>query len=449
MANPLARSTWFTKASPKFMVHVLSSQKLGALSVKSNFIWTLMGTVVYSASQFAILAYLARMHGVYEVGQYSLAYAVTAPVMMFAGLQLRAVQATDSEDEFLFGHYYALRLLSILIVMPIVVSLSFYSGDGTAETMSILMIGISKAIELFSDLFYGLEQRYERMDYVAYSMIMRSLLGFILFVLVMEVTKQLYLAIAGMSLVWLAVLAWDYSVSKALLQQVATHVFDGLRPLWERQKLFALTRLLLPLGLGVFLSSIIQNMPKYFIEHFHNTETLGLFAAISHIAIGLTLLSTTLGQAARPRLAVYRTTSAHNYYQLLQKLLFISLILGAGAIVGAVLVGKDFLRLLYGPDFISLDKAFIWLMFFFTFSSLRLIMHVAIQSLRIFFVQPITFAVGLVTITISGFILIPQYEVTGGAIALTIFSIVDFLLASLVFVIWGRKLLHRMAPEGN
>lgn len=81
-------------------------------SLRLNFSWTIMGNVVYSGTQWGILVLLARLGNPEAVGQFSLGLAITAPIMLFASLQLRAVQATDARLQFQFRDYAGLRILN-------------------------------------------------------------------------------------------------------------------------------------------------------------------------------------------------------------------------------------------------------------------------------------------------------------------------------------------------
>ena len=75
------------------------------LSLRKNFTWTLAGNVVYAGCQWGMLVVLAKLGTPEMLGQFALALAITAPVMMFAYLGLRNVLATDARSEYLFGHY--------------------------------------------------------------------------------------------------------------------------------------------------------------------------------------------------------------------------------------------------------------------------------------------------------------------------------------------------------
>src|SRR4051794_16358727 len=66
------------------------------LSLRANFTWTFVGNVIYAACQWGMLVVLAKVARPETVGNFALALAVTAPVIMLTNLQLRAVQATDA-----------------------------------------------------------------------------------------------------------------------------------------------------------------------------------------------------------------------------------------------------------------------------------------------------------------------------------------------------------------
>ena len=77
------------------------------LSIQTNFAWSLIGNVGYAGCQWTMLVVIAKLGSAEMVGQFALALALTAPVMMFAQLQLRTLLATDARNEFQFLHYLA------------------------------------------------------------------------------------------------------------------------------------------------------------------------------------------------------------------------------------------------------------------------------------------------------------------------------------------------------
>ena len=100
--------------------------------------------------------------------------ATTAPIFMFATLRLRDVQATDTRQEYLFGDYFALRLITTVLALLAVVGIVAVSGFQREMALVILATGLSKASEAISDAFYGLFMQQERLDRIAKSMIIKA-----------------------------------------------------------------------------------------------------------------------------------------------------------------------------------------------------------------------------------------------------------------------------------
>src|SRR5262249_21781801 len=85
------------------------------LALKENFSWTLLGNVVYAFCQWGVLVVLAKLGSPEMVGQFALALALTAPVFLFANMQLSGVLATDSTMTHEFRDYLALRVISTAV----------------------------------------------------------------------------------------------------------------------------------------------------------------------------------------------------------------------------------------------------------------------------------------------------------------------------------------------
>ena len=123
-----------------------------------------------------MLVVLAKLCTTHMVGQFALALAITAPVFMFAGLNLRTVQATDARRDFQFGDYLGLRLLSITAALAMVVAIELVSGHDVHLLLVVVMTAATKALDLLGDTVFGLQQQHERMDRIAKSQIIRGVL---------------------------------------------------------------------------------------------------------------------------------------------------------------------------------------------------------------------------------------------------------------------------------
>ena len=164
---------------PGVRMREVPKQKQTATPLRVHFSWTMLGNLTYTASQWGILVLLARLGNPAAVGQFSLGLAATAPVMLFAGLQLRSVQATDARGLFGFADYAGLRVLTTIAAAVAICALSaaLYSGE---TALAVAAFAVAKGIEACSDVIYGFWQQHERMDLTAQSLMLRGLLSLIL-----------------------------------------------------------------------------------------------------------------------------------------------------------------------------------------------------------------------------------------------------------------------------
>src|SRR5436190_6047534 len=180
-----------------------------APSLRSNFAWTFAGNAIYAAGQWAILSLLAKIGSSEMLGQYGLAVALTAPVVMFSHLNLRAVIATDVVQKHPFQDYLAVRLIATTFSL-ISIGLTARFTVSMEMTIVILAAGIAQLIENVSDTYYGDLQRRERMDRIARSMMARAVVSAVAIGAVLWLTHNIALAVTALAVARLTtLLAYD------------------------------------------------------------------------------------------------------------------------------------------------------------------------------------------------------------------------------------------------
>jgi O-antigen/teichoic acid export membrane protein len=116
-----------------------------------------------------MLTAIARFGTPEMVGKFALGLALTAPVVMFSNLQLRAVIATDARRDFYFRDYLSLRYISTALALFVIVGIALFGGYQKETKAVIIFIGLAKSFEALSDIFYGLRlpsdiERYRHRD---------------------------------------------------------------------------------------------------------------------------------------------------------------------------------------------------------------------------------------------------------------------------------------------
>ncbi|PSB30275.1 polysaccharide biosynthesis protein, partial [filamentous cyanobacterium Phorm 46] len=181
-------------------------QQLKPLTLRRNFSWTFTGNLVYAASQWGMLVLLAKLGSPEMVGQFTLGLAVTAPAMMFTNLHLRSVQATDAKQQYVFADYLGLRLIGTGLALLIIAGITLKAGYRWETSLVILVIGIAKAFESISDVFYGLIQQHERMDRIAIALMIKGPLSLLFLSIGVLFTKTVLGGVVGLAVAWAIVL---------------------------------------------------------------------------------------------------------------------------------------------------------------------------------------------------------------------------------------------------
>lgn len=415
------------------------------LTLRHNFSWTFVGNVVYAACQWGMLVVLAKLGSPEIVGQFTLGLAVTAPVVLFTNLSLREVQATDAKHQYLFSDYLGLRLLLTGLALVAIMVITVVAGYHQETSLVILLVGLSKAFEAISDVFHGMIQQHERMDCVAVSLMIKGPLSLLLLGIGVYISGSVAWGAAGLAVAWAIVLiSYDIPNGALILGYARTSPHErsskrelmlALRPRWHLKTLTKLAWFALPLGFVTMLFSLYVNIPRYLIERYLGDRELGIFAAIAYGMVVGNIVVNALGQSAIPRLAKYYAAgNGLAFRKLLLKLVGIGVLLGAVAVLIAVVAGKEILTLLYQPEYAKHTDLFVLLMVAAGINYGLYFLGDAMIAVRHFRIQ-IPLYIGVTTISaICCFWLLPIFGLKGAAIALIIATIVKGALSSGVII---------------
>jgi O-antigen/teichoic acid export membrane protein len=396
------------------------------LTLRANFLWTFVGNVINAGSWFAMTIVLAKLGSPEHVGQFALALAVTAPIFMFATLRLRDVQATDAKQEYLFGDYFALRLITTVLALLAVVGIVSFSGYQGEIALVVLATGASKAIEAVSDAFYGLFMQHERLDRIAKSMMMKGPLSLLGLGLGFYLTGSVFWGVIGLAMARAVIfLGYDVRNVALSLQPASQHIRSITpkelpRPRWNAKTLARLTWMVLPLGFVTMLISFDSNIPRYFIAAHLGAYQLGIFAAITAFQKTAVTVIQALGRSASPRLAkYYAANNARAFRRLTLRLIGIGVLLGGAGVLVAFVGGRQILTLFYGPEY-ALPGLLVLVMFAAGADYTATMLLFVITAARYFRIQFPLQLLTLGTIAFFAFWLIPTSGLTGAAIALLI-----------------------------
>lgn len=372
---------------------------------------------------------LAKLSSPVLVGQYSLGVAIAMPVISLTGLQIRSVIASDVKETYKFGEYVGFRLASIALAILVILAIPLVLHSGPMMTILTFVIGLSLAIENISDVYYARLQYIDRMDRIAKSQILRGPLSLLAMGLGVYLTGRLSWGVAAMVLVRTAVLlGYDMRVQTQSSEHFESqspesrasfeYLKEILRPQWDVRKMGRILWLALPLGIVAMLVNLNVNVPRYFIQWKLGTRELGIYSALAFLMSAGNLFVGALAQAVFVRLArLYAEGRRREFAFLLLKLLAIGTVLGVGGILVAWVAGAKLLAIIYRPEYATESRLLVWFMMVAWIGYLGQFLGYAMTSARLFVHQIPLFALGVLTITIASYWLIPRMGLQGAIVA--------------------------------
>jgi O-antigen/teichoic acid export membrane protein len=381
-----------------------------ARSVVRNFVSALLGNGIYAATQFVMLIAMAQLTDAKQLGEYTYALAVTAPVFIFLGLKLRQVQVTDAAGENKPGDFYGLRSICMVLGFAACLAVGWVMGL-RGEALAILAwVALHKALEQMIDILYGTLQRKELLHLVARAQIARGIGGTIAFTGVLWATERVEPAAAALA-----------GFTALAMVGNAIQVYRQGVPLWlslDARVLWRLTVLALPLGFSVAIGSLISSVPIYTIEQIDGLAQVGIFSALAYLLSAVGMVSNSLGEAVSPRLAnQYVAGDSAAFRRTLRGAVLSGIALGLAGVLFAIVAGSFFLDLVYGEEYAAHADVLVVLMAAGAINLGFVFIGTAVNALRMFTVQlPIT-VLTLITITLASLWLVPMWGLMGAALA--------------------------------
>ena len=414
----------------------VSPMRLRALSLKTNFSWTLAGNLVYAGCQWGMLMVIAKLGSPQLVGQYALGLAVTAPVIMLSNLQLRGVLATDATEEHSFGDYLALRILTTGLALLAVAGIVVAVGYQRQTALVILAVGLTKGIESISDITYGFLQHRERMDLIAHSMMLRGVSAVVALWMAVYLTGSVLIGCLGVAAAWATVLAaYDLGAAGRVTRGCPRgSLVSGVRAQvqWQWTRLSQLALLAAPLGVVMMLLSLNVNIPRYVIQHYAGERSLGIFAAVAYVMVAGTTVVSALGQSASPRLAQhYARGDVAAFRHLMGRLVLIGAGLGAAGVLVATLFGRQILSTLFRPEYANATNVLIWMMTAAAISYVASFFGYGLTAARRFRASTDVLAVTVST-TAAALMLVPGQGLAGAAWAVVVGAVVQLTGSGLI-----------------
>jgi len=375
--------------------------------------WSLLGNIIYAAGQWAVLIILAKMTTPNILGQFAFGLAITAPIIMFGNMRLRLIQSSDDSNRYQFHDYFTLRLITTGVAMVCLIAIPIFGNYSNEMTKVIIIIGIAKAIESFSDIIFGYFQKYELLKYIGISLTIKGIIS-ILFVLVLTyIYKNAIAAATGLVIAWgLMFIFFDFKKARSLEDRSSTF------KIWSLNKTSTIFIEAIPLGFVALLGSLSFNIPKYFIEHLKGESSLGIYAAIGYLSVAVMLIAASIGTPTLKKIASYYTNhDIIRFNSLYLFLVIVAFLIGSLTIIISITIGSELLGFIYGYEYS--EYADLLTLFFVAtiFNMIALYQWYILTAIKVYREQVLIYLISIAIVVIICRSLIPTLGLYGAVIA--------------------------------
>lgn len=396
-----------------------------------NIASSLWGNSLYNLAQWLLVVVIAKLGSPEQVGNYALALAISAPIFLGIGLNLRVVQSTDAVRRWTPHEYMRLRMILNVAALSVTTIVGAVMQYDRWFFVTLVVMALAKTAEGASQVSYGYFQRRGRMDLVASSMGYRALLGLALFGVAFAVSRTVWIAILGLLIAWTIVGVSDR-------RQVRRLVLTDLPGMQERKttwhRLIQLVRLGLPVGVDAAVSSLALNIPRYGVAAMLGQAALGLYAPIAYLGQLMALVGGAVGSAVLPRMSDHhRSGDRRQFLTLIVYMTILSVAISVVGVVAAYFLGEWTVKLLFGAEYVNQDLL-IAIMVAFSLVTLQRSLGRALNATRSYWTYLGVDVVTTLSVTGSSVLLIRLLDLPGAAWSIAVGFAVGAVLS--VCAIW-------------
>lgn len=320
-------------------------EEKGTKSVKQNMIWNTAGSLIYYFCQWLMSVLIVRISGFADAGILSLALSVTAAPAIVGLFNIRSYQVSDIEGQYSDEVYIRSRIYTSVLAYLTCIGVVLINGYPMKKAVVILMFMFFKISEGFADVYYGIDQKRERMDYAGISLSVRGIGTLILFFGVFLLTENLLLSIVAMTIFsFLVVFLYDRKVAGVKKEREE-----------KRANIATLVKSLLwvcfPLAVVAFLNNLSISVPRLFLERYYGEEIMGIYSSVSSPTTVIQLAAMTLFAPLIPPLtAEYHKGNKKNFMKMIGQFFLLIAVLTMICLIGGKLFARWGLVLLFGAE---------------------------------------------------------------------------------------------------
>lgn len=312
------------------------------LSIRRNMLWNTVGSLVYQGCLWLITILVVILAGYDDSGLLAYAMAIGNIYFPLAIYNMRTIQVSDVDEAYSQQNYVAFRLVTITLASIV---LLVYLGI-TVSVSSVFVVSLCwiafRTDEALSNVYYGIEQKHMRMDYIGKSQLFRGLLVVSIFSLVIYFTQSVPISILTMMAACLCVTFFYDKKNAERFASVSPHI--------TKKQICALLKKCLPSTLSIVVFGAVVTITRQFYEAMCGTELLGIYAAIATPTVLINALTAYLYTPyIGPIASSWKKRDIRSIAFVFRNVFLTILIFVIIFCIAGALWGSNVLELVYGP----------------------------------------------------------------------------------------------------
>lgn len=391
------------------------------MQFKKNFIWNVLGTGFNAFNSLFFMIIATRVNGIDNAGIFTLAFSTACIIYVIGIYAGRIYQVTEPDKTITDKDYIINRMITTGFMIIAIIAFVLIRGYDLFKSIIFILLTTYKAIEAFSEVFYGILQKNEKLEVVGKSLFIKSLLSIIVFAIIDIITKNMIISIIAMIVMCIIILV-IYDLRKTL------KIVD-LKRKAKKESILKIFKYGFYTFAIAFLGLYILNAPKYAIDTYleENYQTIFGIIVMPATVIGLVaqfLIHPFLNQIVQ----MYENKEIGKLKTLSLKLVFAIIGFGAICSVLAYFLGTQVLGFIYNIDLSAYKVGLLVIIISATLYTIGVIYSSILTSIRETVSQFIIYIIVSIFAFISSNIATQKGEIDGAIIAYFFIMTLQFLI---------------------
>ncbi|TDM14915.1 oligosaccharide flippase family protein [Macrococcus bovicus] len=373
----------------------------------------LLANITNTLTKLMIVILITKILGSRQLGEYTLALAITAPLSLLFNMKLRAyLVSSDNINFYISSKFRTLTSILSLIICEII-ALIFYKD----LFLIITLVMILKVLDINSEFYQAFPNKLKKFKESSILLIIKSIISLLLFTLVITYTENLYF-----SLIIQIIFTFIFQFFERNYLYKAGNAFSYKNNVSFKNLFISL----LPLGIVQAIYTYSANIPKFALEKFYSIELVGILSALLYIITIVNLLMNTISQTFLPYMKKLYKNDKKKFNKYLHIYLnLIALAIGLIFLILNSILGESILQILFNNKISEFKNVLLIMTIVIPSSISSWIYDSALLLKGSVKFQPLFLIISSLITYILSLILIPPYGVYGAAYVLGVFHLLN------------------------